>query len=141
MVKVIDLSSQNWHIIRSDFYVMFHSYVYVCLVTFFAENLATFLEMFFSNQDIKIWPIFFLAVSYFLRYTSFFERFFGFSILFLQIIFADKKLCKFKQSFINSYIFILKFGSIFMFGGCCKTCRPAWTMYVQEFLSTLLHFI
>ena len=22
-----------------------------------------------------------------------------------------------------------------------KTCRPAWTMYVQEFLSTLLHFI
>ena len=51
-----------------------------------------------SNQDIKFWPIFFLAVSYFLRYAYFFERFFGFWILFLQIIFADKKLCKFKQN-------------------------------------------
>ena len=89
-----------------------------CLVTFFAENLATFLEIFFSNQDIN--TIFFLAVFYFLRFASFFERFFGFWILLLQIILADKKLCKFKQSFINSYIFILQFGSIFMFDGCCK---------------------
>ena len=42
-----------------------------CLVTFFAENLATFLEIFFSNQDIN--TIFFLAVSYFLRFASFFN--------------------------------------------------------------------
>ena len=53
MVKFIDLSSKNWHIKRSDFYFMFRRYVYVCLVTFFAENLATFLEIFLSNQGIK----------------------------------------------------------------------------------------